>query len=1322
MSVAIFNGPYAKILASAGIKLKDDTLILHGVGVPAVTAPNGSVFLSTLGLYSRVNGAWTKLDAPELDIAYLDVETWTKTALTDTSITNIGCTLDGTSQVNGSNSVRAIHQAATTYSVKKTISVSPKFRGRNITLSLWGKSTALSGNVTILFRDETNATDIGVSQQVSLDSSISNKVFSFNIPANCSNLSYKISFLQEAGSPNTYVDDILLSLTQFAKTSTSISQTTFNATAWAPYTPVFTGFGTATSIEFEYRQIAENYEIRGKFVAGTTTAVEARVSLPLSAISAGTGSIPSISDVGHYVASSSNGFSGAILIEPTTAYITLGQPAAGGTFAALTKVLANALLSSGTAISFFASIPIAGLTTSTTTSTTIPLTTSVLVQQPDSVLVITAQKQMATTNTKVLCYEPTAILQNLGSAIKYESDTVLGDRFTALVAGTYNISASIAYINTSSGIMITLNQTDFTSDTNSLNKNQFIAEAYSSVSTTNFDTTASATVFLNVGDVIRVAQPFGPFAIIAGAARAKFSMSLVGSIKILNPSSDQKIDIPTHSLRFEGASTRGSTDTAIVKFDTQAITQGDAWDVVNTAANGTVITMKKAGKLSVSTSLRPSDAGSSIQITKNQQTKTAISAVASEIMANSYIGIAARPHASSTFDVNIGDVIRVTAESSPTANVGNMVNLSLTENNIPANFSNVLPQWSQSDSSIRLNTVNGYGSTNTVIRRFSNTVDNLGTAITYTDSASLGASFIANESGIYTVTYADVFNSGSYFGLSKNSSQLMTDIRSINVADRLEIATSSASDFVQTVSWSGYLLKGDIVRPHTQGSASGTNPDRAQFTISKVGKPNLSSVDVTSFVNMKITDTQYFEHLATTSTFGSTLTNNAILSTPSKNTNTGIFRVSTDSVNGTQFTILKKCLLTMRADALYNQSNQGLNFYRNTTISLTNIFTNQAVTARMNSSINVEAEVGEVYSLGRGGVNALDLYNVQVTATADNNATASPTQQVSSDTMSFAFKATAIDPAVDAVGTFNTYTYAASTNTATISASAPTQSTSSMNANGVQVFARAYNAASTAASPARVDVFIGKGLKSKQVDAFESLAKVSPATFDLISLTAALTVLAGTQYSYSELTGILTITAGLDGSGVSTTRYIGTSTSTASGPTSGYFVFNASKSPSLVTIPNLAPRIAYLSDVKASGTTAGSLTTGIWNTRVLNTITDDTGIIGSLSANTFTLKAGTYDIFASAPAYQVERCKLRLYNIADGSISLMGQVGYISGSSGYSQTSPTIIGSITITSDKSFRLEHYIASATDALNAGGVSTNVAENNEVYSQVKITKIK
>lgn len=360
-----------------------------------------------------------------------------------------------------------------------------------------------------------------------------------------------------------------------------------------------------------------------------------------------------------------------------------------------------------------------------------------------------------------------------------------------------------------------------------------------------------------------------------------------------------------------------------------------------------------------------------------------------------------------------------------------------------------------------------------------------------------------------------------------------------------------------------------------------------------------------------------------------------------------------------------------------------------------------------------------------GGVTSIHFIVPVKELSAYNSSISVPNQQVSSDTISFAFKSTVIDPNTDAIGTFNTYTYASNTNTATIATTAPTQTTSSMNINGIQLFARAFNATSTAASPARVDIFIGKGLKSKQVDAYFNASKANPISYD--KFVPNTTTETGTYTVYNEVTGILTLDAGLCFNGATTTNYAGLDVASQASRTSGYFVFNASKAPSLTSIPQLQPRIAYLSDVKASGTGGGSTVATTFNVRNLNTLVDPTGIVSNSSSFTgvggtntdFTLPAGTYSIEASGQSLATNSNRIRLRNITDGTTSILGSTEY-SDPTYLVCSNSRLSGEVVITSSKTFQLQHYTtaARATDGFGAPLAS---GENN-VFAQVKITKIK
>ena len=135
-------------------------------------------------------------------------------------------------------------------------------------------------------------------------------------------------------------------------------------------------------------------------------------------------------------------------------------------------------------------------------------------------------------------------------------------------------------------------------------------------------------------------------------------------------------------------------------------------------------------------------------------------------------------------------------------------------------------------SMVRLHTANGYGSTNTMIRRFTTTVNNQGSDITYADSATLGASFTINTNGVYAVSYFEVFNSTAYAGLSLNTTTPTTVIQSIAAAEILSLGYGTGGvGSTPNAPWTGHLAAGAVIRAHTAGNASG---GACQFTIQRV--------------------------------------------------------------------------------------------------------------------------------------------------------------------------------------------------------------------------------------------------------------------------------------------------------------------------------------------------------------------------------------------------------------------------------------------------------------------------------------------------------
>lgn len=141
-------------------------------------------------------------------------------------------------------------------------------------------------------------------------------------------------------------------------------------------------------------------------------------------------------------------------------------------------------------------------------------------------------------------------------------------------------------------------------------------------------------------------------------------------------------------------------------------------------------------------------------------------------------------------------------------------------------------------SMIRLNTGNGFGSTNTKIRRFTTTVQTVGSDITYADSATLGATFTINRAGVYSISFTDRCSAiATIIGISKNSTQLTTNIDTITAADRLVVQNSFTTNAMSNVSVTVVLAAGDVIRAHAQGAASSsTAADETLFTITQVAR------------------------------------------------------------------------------------------------------------------------------------------------------------------------------------------------------------------------------------------------------------------------------------------------------------------------------------------------------------------------------------------------------------------------------------------------------------------------------------------------------
>jgi len=118
----------------------------------------------------------------------------------------------------------------------------------------------------------------------------------------------------------------------------------------------------------------------------------------------------------------------------------------------------------------------------------------------------------------------------------------------------------------------------------------------------------------------------------------------------------------------------------------------------------------------------------------------------------------------------------------------------------------------------------------------------------------------------------------------------------------------------------------------------------------------------------------------------------------------------------------------------------------------------------------------------------------------------------------------------------------------------------------------------------------------------------------------------------------------------------------------------------------------------------------------LNTIVVDTiGI--TLINNRFTLPAGTYQVFASATCFNVNRHQLRLRNVTNNINTVLGSTEYANNAAVSNRS--FIDDLFTINSISSFELQHFIEIAQSG-NGLGVDNSTANFDNVYACVKLIK--
>jgi len=205
---------------------------------------------------------------------------------------------------------------------------------------------------------------------------------------------------------------------------------------WTSYTPTLTGFGTATGVSFYHRRVGGNLEIRGRFTSGTSTATEARLSLPNSLITNSNISTIEIAQGFWMRDAAASAHGSAMMMEPSVGYVAFGQGDgfSGTATSGVTKMLGSSYVASGNTVWLSVSIPISGWSNSNVIVGSFAGYTNVPGYQGN---VDTFSVSYGTTNATTVCSaSPCSYLDQIGNAVTSVSRSS---------AGTYVLNTTKTY-------------------------------------------------------------------------------------------------------------------------------------------------------------------------------------------------------------------------------------------------------------------------------------------------------------------------------------------------------------------------------------------------------------------------------------------------------------------------------------------------------------------------------------------------------------------------------------------------------------------------------------------------------------------------------------------------------------------------------------------------------------------------------------------------------------------------------------------------------------------------------------------------------------
>lgn len=276
----------------------------------------------------------------------------------------------------------------------------------------------------------------------------------------------------------------------------------------------------------------------------------------------------------------------------------------------------------------------------------------------------------------------------------------------------------------------------------------------------------------------------------------------------------------------------GSTNTMIRRFSRiNKNSAGSHVTLTQSSTNGDSFTINTAGMYAICYGdFRNGDMAVAITVNDSAMTTTARTPITyAQGLRSMYNGVSLNDYGNTcdVTDLAVNDVVRAHSDGNNTS----------TDQH---SYFYIIYLGSQSGNELYVDGGTGYGSTNTLIRTWTNTRLNTGSAFTYTQDATNGDSITVNSDGLYWVCRAELRTSSGqvYSGITVNDSALSTDVYSMTYAQGRRFTNLLASGYyTQTSQNCGplSLTSGDVIRGHdTAGSLSNGTDARVSIKAIKM--------------------------------------------------------------------------------------------------------------------------------------------------------------------------------------------------------------------------------------------------------------------------------------------------------------------------------------------------------------------------------------------------------------------------------------------------------------------------------------------------------